>query len=46
MLADRKIIATLSREDLEGSMAKGCLQAEVLSPLVWNLVLGKLMGPQ
>jgi hypothetical protein len=44
MLDSRKIIATLAGETLEGSVAKGCLQGGILSPLLWSLVLDELIG--
>jgi hypothetical protein len=44
MLGNRKIIATLTGENLEGSMARGCLQGGVLSPLLWSLVVDELVG--
>jgi hypothetical protein len=44
MLGSRKIIATLAGETLEGSVARGFLQGSVLSPLLWSLVVDKLIG--
>jgi len=35
MLGSRKITATLARETAEQSVAKGCLQGGILSPMVW-----------
>jgi hypothetical protein len=43
MLGSRKITATLARETLEGSVTKGCLQGGILSPLLWSLVVDKLI---
>jgi hypothetical protein len=40
----RKITATLSREILLGTVARGSLQGGVLSPLLWSLVVDKLIG--
>jgi hypothetical protein len=44
MLGSRKITATLARETLEGSVARGCLQGGVLSTLQWSPVVDKLIG--
>jgi hypothetical protein len=38
MLVGRNISATLSGETLGASVAKGCRQGGVLSPLLWDLV--------
>jgi len=35
MLGSRKITATLAGETVEQSVAKGCPQRGILSPLVW-----------
>jgi hypothetical protein len=43
MLGNRKIIATLAAETLEGSVARGCPQGGILSPLLWSLVVDKLV---
>jgi hypothetical protein len=43
-LGSRKITATLAGETLEGFVARGCPQGGILSPLLWNLVVGKLIG--
>jgi hypothetical protein len=44
MLGNRKIIATLAGETLEGSVARGCPQGGVLLPLLWSLVVDELIG--
>jgi hypothetical protein len=44
MLGSRKITATLVGETLEGSVARGCPQAGILLPLLWSLVVDKLIG--
>jgi hypothetical protein len=43
MLGNRKIIGTLTGETLEGSVARGCPQAGILSPLLWSLVVDELV---
>jgi hypothetical protein len=43
MLGSRKITATLAGETMEGSVTKGCLQGGMLSPLLWCLVVDKLI---
>jgi hypothetical protein len=43
MLGNRKIAATLEGETLKGYMARGCLQGGILSPLLWSLVIDKLV---
>jgi hypothetical protein len=43
MLDSRKITATIATETLEGSVARGCPQGCVQSPLLWNLVVDKLI---
>jgi hypothetical protein len=43
MLGSRKITATVAGETLEGSVARGCPQGGVLSPLLWSLVVDKLI---
>jgi hypothetical protein len=43
MLGGRKIKATLAGEALEGSVARGCPQEGVLLPLLWSLVVDKLI---
>jgi hypothetical protein len=43
MLGNRKIIATLPGETLEGSVARGCPQGGVLSPLLSSLVEDELV---
>jgi hypothetical protein len=43
MLGSRKISSTLAGETLEGSVAKGCLQRGVPSPLLWSLVVDKII---
>jgi hypothetical protein len=43
MLGNRKIIATLAGETLERSVARGCPQGGILSPLLWSLVLDELV---
>jgi len=35
MLGSRKITVTLAGETVEQSLAKGCPQGGILSPLVW-----------
>jgi hypothetical protein len=42
MLGSRKITATLAGETLEGSVARGCPQGGILSPLLWSLVVDKI----
>jgi hypothetical protein len=44
MLGSRKITATLAGETLEGSVARGCPQGGILSPLLWSLVVDELIG--
>jgi hypothetical protein len=44
MLGSRKITATLAGGNLEGSVARGCPQEGVLSPLLWSLVVDELIG--
>jgi hypothetical protein len=44
MLGSRKITATLAGETLEGSVARGCPQGSVLSPLLCSLVLDEVIG--
>jgi hypothetical protein len=43
MLGGRKITATLAGETLEDSVSSVCLQGGVLSPLLWSLVVDKLI---
>jgi hypothetical protein len=43
MLDNRNISATLSGETLRVSVARGCLQGGVLSPLLWTLVVDDLL---
>ena len=43
MLDGRKIIAVLAGETLEGFVSNGSLQGGVLSPLLWSLVVDKLV---
>jgi hypothetical protein len=43
MLESRNIVTTLSRETLKASMARGCPQGGVLSPLLWSLVVDELI---
>jgi hypothetical protein len=43
MLESRNIITAFSGENLRASMARGCLQEGVLSPLLWSLVVDKLL---
>ena len=42
MLGNRKIIATLTGEILEGSVARGCPKGGVLLLLLWSLVADEL----
>jgi hypothetical protein len=42
MLGSRKITATLATETLEGSVARGCPQGDILSPLLWSLDVDEL----
>ena len=44
MLSGRTITATFAGENLEGSVARGCLQGGILLPLLWRLVVDKLIG--
>jgi hypothetical protein len=44
MLRNRKIIATVAGETLKGSVARACPQGDVLSPLLWSLVVDELIG--
>jgi hypothetical protein len=44
MLHGRNITAMLAGEILDGSVARGCPQGGVLSPLLWSLVVDKLTG--
>jgi hypothetical protein len=37
------VITTLLGETMRGSMAIGCPQGGVLSPMLWSLVVGKLL---
>jgi len=43
MLGGGKIIAMLAGEILEGFVSKGCLRGGMLSPLLWSLVVDKLI---
>jgi hypothetical protein len=43
MVESRNIITTLSGEPLRLSVAKGCLQSGVHSPLLWCLVVDDLL---
>jgi hypothetical protein len=43
MLGSRKITAMLAAETLGVSVARGCLQGRVLSPLLWRVVVDKLI---
>jgi hypothetical protein len=43
MLESRNIVTTISGETLRASMARGCLQGGVLSPLLWSLVVNELI---
>jgi hypothetical protein len=42
MLDNTNISATLSGETLRASVARGCLQGGVFSPLLWSLVVDDL----
>jgi hypothetical protein len=44
MLGGRKITTMLAGETLEESVARGCLQGGVLLPVLWDLVVDKLIG--
>jgi hypothetical protein len=44
MMESRNISATLSGEALRVSVARGCPQGGVLSPLLWTLVVDDLWG--
>jgi hypothetical protein len=44
MLGSRHISASLSGETLGVTMARGCPQGDVLSPLLWNLVMNDFWG--
>jgi hypothetical protein len=44
MLSNRKTIATLAGETLEGSVARGYLQGGILSPLLSSLVVDEIIG--
>jgi hypothetical protein len=44
LLGNRKIIATLAAETLEGSVARGCPQGGDLSSLLWSLFVDELIG--
>jgi hypothetical protein len=44
MLGGRKITAMHAGETLEGCVTMGCLQGGVLSPLLWSLVVDKIIG--
>jgi hypothetical protein len=44
MLECRDISATLSGETLGASVARGCLQGGVPSPLLWSLVVDDLIS--
>ena len=44
MLCGRKITAMLAGETLERSVVRGHLQGDVLSPLLWSLVVDELIG--
>ena len=44
VLGGRKITAMFAGENLEESVARGCLQGDVLLPLLWSLVVDKLIG--
>jgi hypothetical protein len=43
MLKDRQVQATMFNETLQVSVAKGCPQGGVLSPLLWDLVVDDLL---
>jgi hypothetical protein len=43
MLGSSKITATLAGETLEGSVARGCPQGDILLPLLWSLVVDELI---
>jgi hypothetical protein len=44
MLRSRKVIATLAAETLEGSVARGHPQGDILLPLLWSLFVDELIG--
>jgi hypothetical protein len=43
MLESKNIIATSSGETMGVSVARGCLQGGVLSPLLWSVVMDNLL---
>jgi len=43
-LRGRKITATLTGEDLKGSVTRDCPHGDVLLPLMWSLVVDELVG--
>jgi hypothetical protein len=43
MLESRNIVSTLARDTVRASVARGCLQGVVLSPLLWSLVINDLI---
>ena len=44
MLGDRYSQPHLQKKTLERSIAKGCLQCSILSPLLWNLVVDQFIA--
>ena len=44
ILSGRKITAVFAAENLEGSVARGCVQWGILLPLLWSLDVDKFIG--
>jgi hypothetical protein len=43
-LGGRKITATLTGENLKGSVTRDCPHGDVFLPLMWSLVVDELIG--